>query len=73
MEILDNKQGRTVEHEIAKRLDSNTSISINTEIFNIYTFYLLQKKIKRLCFKTIKKPPKWRFKIHHKEKHSCLF
>lgn len=46
MEILDNKQGRTVEHEIAKRLDSNTSVSVSTGMFSIYAFYLLREKMK---------------------------
>src|SRR5574344_1791161 len=46
MEILDNKQGRTVEHEIAKRIDSNTSVSVSTGMFSIYAFYLLREKMK---------------------------
>ena len=46
MEILDNKQGRTVEHEIAKRLDSNTLVSVSTGMFSIYAFYLLREKMK---------------------------
>lgn len=48
MEILDNKQGRTVEHEIAKRLDSNTSVSVSTGMFSIYAFYLLREKMKHI-------------------------
>lgn len=48
MEILDNKQGRTVEHEIAKRIENNTSISISTGLFSIYAFFLLREKMKHV-------------------------
>lgn len=46
MEIISNKQGQTVENEIAKRIDQNTTLSISTGMFSIYAFYLLRERLK---------------------------
>jgi SNF2 family DNA or RNA helicase len=49
MEIIDNKQGRTVEREIAKRMvDPGATVSICTGIFSIYAFFLLREKMKNI-------------------------
>lgn len=48
MDILDNKQGRTVEHEMTKRIDNKTLVSISTGMFSIYAFYLLREKMKNV-------------------------
>jgi len=48
MELIDNKQGRTVESVINKKIDAQTNISISTGIFSIYAFYLLREKFKNI-------------------------
>lgn len=46
MKLIDNKQGRTVEEEINKRIDNGTTISVSTGLFSIYAFYFLREKLK---------------------------
>ena len=46
MELIDNKQGRTVENEITKRIADWSNISISTGMFSIYAFYFLREKLK---------------------------
>ena len=48
MELIDNKQGRTVESEITKRIDTGTSVSVSTGMFSIYAFYFLRDKFKNI-------------------------
>lgn len=48
MELVDNKQGRTVESEITKRIDAGTSVSVSTGMFSIYAFYLLREKFNNI-------------------------
>lgn len=48
MDIIDNKQGRTVESEISRRVDHDTTISISTGLFSVYAFYLLKERLKAI-------------------------
>ncbi|MFA5712844.1 MAG: hypothetical protein WC960_01535, partial [Bacteroidales bacterium] len=48
MKILDNKQGRTVEKEIVKRMNASSSLTVSTGMFSIYAFYFLHEKIKNI-------------------------
>ena len=48
MELIDNKKGRTVESEIIKRIDIETTVSISTGMFSIYAFYFLREKFKNI-------------------------
>ena len=48
MEIIENKLGVTVGHEITKRINSNTTLSVSTGIFSIYAFYLLKEELKNI-------------------------
>src|SRR5690554_2213083 len=48
MELIDNRQGRTVEKEITKRINGDTSIAISTGMFSIYAFFFLREKFKNI-------------------------
>lgn len=48
MRTLDNKQGRTVEHELSQKIDNNTILSLSTGMFSIYAFFLLKDKLKHI-------------------------
>ena len=48
MEIIENKLALTVGHEITKRINSNSTLSVSTGIFSIYAFYLLKEELKNI-------------------------
>ncbi len=48
MELIDNKQGRTVESELNKRINIETTVSVSTGMFSIYAFYFLREKFKNI-------------------------